>query len=68
MALTRDIRSLKDYIKHFKKYGRLVINSSGVSDDTIGIIEDIDGDLYFRPVKYHGVSIKDFQIRFLRRE
>lgn len=51
---TRDCRRLTDYIRHFKKYNRKVNYKKDTDFNTIGIIEDRDGELYFCALMYGG--------------
>ena len=52
---TRDIRSLGEYIDHFKRYNRDVVYDAELETDNIGIIEtDEDGNVIFIPVLYNG--------------
>ena len=57
---TRDIRSLGEYIDHFKRYNRDVVYDTELKMDNIGIIEvDEDENVIFVPVLYNGRYIRN---------
>jgi len=56
--MTRDCRELNAYISHFKKYDKEVAYKEGVSMNDFGIIEDVDGILYFHTLLYHGLPVR----------
>ena len=61
---TRDIRSLGEYIEHFKRYNRKVIYKDGTKLDTIGMIEStmFSDDLIFVEVLYRGSNLYKYDL------